>query len=73
MYMKDWTQKLDEFLRVSEREILTHTGKLECFKRPLNKAREEYVKYQQQFVGMASPVENHFFAALREVKQLGSK
>ncbi len=26
MYMKDWIAKLDEFLKVSERDILTHAG-----------------------------------------------
>ena len=28
MYMKDWAQKLDEFLRLSNRELLTHAGKV---------------------------------------------
>jgi len=28
MYMKDWIAKLDEFLKVSERDILTHAGKV---------------------------------------------
>ena len=28
MYMKDWIAKLDEFLKVSERDILTHAGKI---------------------------------------------
>ena len=27
MHMKDWISKLDDFLRLSEREILTHAGK----------------------------------------------
>lgn len=26
MYMKDWAKKLDDFLRTSERDILTHSG-----------------------------------------------
>lgn len=26
MYMKDWIKKLDDFLRISEQEILTHAG-----------------------------------------------
>ena len=28
MYMNDWLSKLDDFLKVSEREILTHAGKM---------------------------------------------
>lgn len=72
MYMKDWMLKLDEFLRVSEREILTHSGKI-SHQTALEKAREEYSKYQQQLPGIVSPVENHFFEAVREVKQLESE
>ena len=26
MYMKGWIAKLDEFLKISERDILTHAG-----------------------------------------------
>ena len=28
MYMKDWIKKLDNFLQVNERNILTHTGQI---------------------------------------------
>ena len=28
MYMKDWIQKLDDFLRLSNRELLTNAGKI---------------------------------------------
>ena len=28
MYMRDWIAKLDDFLRVSERDILTHAGRV---------------------------------------------
>jgi len=28
MYMQDWINKLDDFLRLSEREILEHVGKI---------------------------------------------
>jgi hypothetical protein len=28
MYMKDWIAKLDEFLRISDREILLHAGRI---------------------------------------------
>ncbi len=28
MYMKDWIAKLDDFMRLSERDILTHAGKI---------------------------------------------
>ncbi len=28
MHMQDWISKLDDFLRLSERDILTHAGKI---------------------------------------------
>ena len=28
MTMKDWIAKLDDFLRLSERDVLTHSGKI---------------------------------------------
>jgi len=28
MYMKDWIAKLDDFLRMASRDILSHTGKI---------------------------------------------
>ena len=28
MYMKDWIDKLDDFLKVNEQDILTHAGKV---------------------------------------------
>ncbi len=38
MYMKDWIAKLDDFLRISEKEILTHAGQVS---RELADARAE--------------------------------
>jgi len=26
MYMRDWVRKLDDYLRLGERDVLTHTG-----------------------------------------------
>jgi len=28
MYMKDWLERLDDFLRASRKELLTHAGKI---------------------------------------------
>src|SRR4030043_17707 len=41
MYMKDWIAKLDEFLKVSERDLLTHAGKV-SHQEAIQKARTEY-------------------------------
>ncbi len=28
MYMRDWTRKLDEFIRFNDKDVLTHAGKV---------------------------------------------
>lgn len=72
MYMKDWVGKLDDFLRISERDLLNHSGKV-SHQFALEKARVEYTKYQQQLKELPSPVEQHFMEAIKEVKQVKPK
>jgi hypothetical protein len=69
MYMKDWITKLDEFLKVSEREVLKHAGKI-SHEAAIEKARNEYQKFRKQMLGEPTPVERHFIEAIREVKKL---
>ena len=44
MYMRDWIQKLDDFLRLSDKEILTHAGSISA-KLAKEKADAEYDKF----------------------------
>lgn len=69
MYMADWIAKLDEFLRMSEREILMHAGSV-SHENAVAKAELEYEKYRAQQASIASPVERDFEKA---VKQLPKK
>ena len=69
MYMGDWISKLDDFLKLSEREILTHAGTV-SHERALDKARQEYEKFRREHLNDPSPVEEHFLAAVKELKQL---
>jgi hypothetical protein len=46
MYMSDWVKKLDEFLILNEKEILTHTGKV-SHKEMEAKVRDELEKYNE--------------------------
>lgn len=68
MYMKDWVAKLDEFLKVSERDILTHSGKV-SHEAALEKARIEYEKFRKRTLEEPSPVERHFVEAVNELKK----
>ena len=69
MYMKDWIAKLDDFLKISDREILTHSGSVSR-DQAIDKARLEYEKYRKQMLDAPSPVERHFIEAIKEVKEL---
>ncbi len=46
MKMQDWIQKLDDFLRVSEKELLGNAGKI-SHKKAIEKAKAEYEKYRK--------------------------
>lgn len=69
MYMRDWTAKLDDFLRLSERDILTHAGEV-SHDDALAKAELEYEKWRAQQAALLSPVEAHFDKAVKEIKRL---
>jgi hypothetical protein len=59
MYMRDWLGKLDDFLRLGEREVLTHAGKV-THEAAVGKAEAEYGKYRLLAAGIPSPVEADF-------------
>ena len=46
MKMHDWIQKLDDFLRISEKKLLTNAGKI-SYKKAVEKAKIEYEKYRK--------------------------
>jgi hypothetical protein len=72
MTMRNWITKLDEFLRISERDILTHAGGV-THEEALQKARVEYEKYRKEMLEAPSAVERHFVAAMQEVKLLDKR
>ena len=59
MYMKDWIQKLDDFLKLSGKELLTHVGKISA-EIAKQKADMEYDKFKERTQYDLSPVEIHF-------------
>ena len=67
MTMKNWIEKLDDFLKLSGRNILTHAG-IVSHEKAVNKAREEYEKYKIIQIEEPSPAEAHFVDAEREMK-----
>jgi hypothetical protein len=69
MYMADWIAKLDDFLRLSDRDILTHAGRI-SHEDAVVKAEIEFEKYRQAQAALPQPVDRHFDQTLDELKRI---
>lgn len=67
MYMSDWIETLDGFLKLSKHEILSHSGKISA-KVAAAKAKEEYKKYKKAHLSDQSVAEKDYLAALEEME-----
>lgn len=72
MYMRDWIAKLDDFLRLSEREILTHAGRV-SHEVAVAKAEGEFEKLQVRQLAQPTEVEKQFEAMAESLKKLPSQ
>ena len=59
MYMKDWINRLDDFLTMTGSEILTNAGNI-SHQKALDKAHKEYEKYKEQTKNELSKAEKDF-------------
>jgi len=59
MYMKDWIEKLDDFLKMTGNDILSHRGN-RSHKQAIEKAKREYEVYKEQLKNELSRVEKDF-------------
>lgn len=59
MYMKDWIHKLDDFIKLSGKEILTHAGHISA-QLAKDKADAEYDRFKERSKYQLTPVEIHF-------------
>lgn len=59
MYMKDWINRLDDFLTMTGSEILTNAGSI-SHQKALDKAHKEYEKYKEQTKNELSKAEKDF-------------
>lgn len=69
MYMKDWITKLDDFLRLSERDILTHAGKISN-EAAIEHANAEFDKYKQRQLAEPSIAEKDFEKSLKQLEKI---
>ncbi len=66
MKMADWSSKLDDFLKLSEYDILTHAGKISA-EQAKQKAKQEYDKYRRVIDMQPSQVDRDLEVALKSL------
>ena len=70
--MKDWLETIDDYLKMTRRDILTTKGRV-THKQALEKAHGEYEKYQKSQENNLSSVEGHFFESIEKLPELEEK
>jgi len=71
MSMREWIAKLDDFLKLGDRDILTHAGKVSADVAKA-KALAQYDKWHERQLEAPSAVERHFIEATAMAKQIGA-
>lgn len=69
MYMKDWIGRLDDFLRMTGKEILAHAGKV-SHEDAQAQAEAEYDRFHQRRLEEPSAVEKHFLETMAECRRI---
>lgn len=69
MYMKDWLETIDDYLKMTRRDILATKGRV-THKQAIDKAHKEYEKYRKKQDELPSPVEQHFMESIKELETL---
>ena len=68
MYMKDWIQKLDDFLKLSGKALLNHAGKISA-EVAKQKADTEYQKFRKRTALQLTPVERDFLENFEKTRK----
>jgi len=66
MYMKDWILKLDAFLNINDRDILTHAGKI-SHEMAKQLAETEYAKFDHRRIRQADETGGDFEQAIKKL------
>lgn len=69
MYMKDWLETIDDYLRMTRRDILDTKGRV-IHKQAIAKANNEYEKYKVKKEDVLSPVERHFIESIEKLEKI---
>jgi hypothetical protein len=70
MHMADWITKLDDFLRLSEREVLAHAGSISHAQAEAH-AQVEFEKYEEARRRLEAAAPSDFDKAMVEIQKLG--
>jgi len=68
MYMQDWLARLDDFLKMTGKEILNHSGTI-SHNQAIEKAKTEYDKYKETIKEELSNVEKDFINQLENTEK----
>jgi len=68
MYMKNWIEQLDAFLKMTRKDILNNAGTI-SHKQALEKAHTEYQKFKKLRENEISEVEKHFLEQVNETEK----
>lgn len=72
MYMKDWIETIDDYLKMTRRDILDHKGKV-SHQEAIKKAHREYDKYSEKEKLQLSAVEKHFLQSISMLEGIEKK
>ncbi|MDE5781573.1 MAG: virulence RhuM family protein [Lachnospiraceae bacterium] len=72
MYMKDWLETIDDYLKMTRRDILNHKGKV-SHRQALEKAHKEYEKYSEKAKLHLTAVEKHYLEAISTLEGIEKK
>ena len=69
MYMKDWLETIDDYLKMTRREIRTTKGSI-SHKQAIEKAHAEYDKYKKKQDELLSNVEKDFIHSIEMLEKI---
>ena len=69
MYMKDWIARLDDFLKMTGKDILQHAGSI-SHQQAMDKAHQEYEKFKEQHKNDLSTAELHFIHEIEKTVKI---
>jgi len=72
MYMKDWIVKLDGFMKLNDRDILNHAGKI-SHELALEHAEKHYDAFHQKRIAEMVEVESDFDRSVKMIEESGKK